>query len=139
MAEPQVRAQSEAPSPEGEVGAGDDFRASRGEGADARARGRPPQVLRHHEAEHGVAEEGERLVVGRARVLVGIGAMGQRVEEEIAILELVTEGGPEGPERIRRSVYGAYFRKTRVALVPPNPKALLIATSTSCLRAWLGT
>ena len=72
-------------------------------------------------------------------MLVGVGAMGQRVEEEVTILELVTEGGPEGPEPIRRFVYGEYFRKTNVALVPPNPKALLSATPTSCLRAWLGT
>jgi len=31
------------------------------------------------------------------------------------------------------------FLKASVALVPPNPNALLSATSTSCLRAWFGT
>ena len=72
-------------------------------------------------------------------MLVGVGAVGQRPEEERAILEIVTEMGGEGRERIRRSGhYGMYFRKASVALVPPKPKALLSATSTSCLRAWLG-
>ena len=32
-----------------------------------------------------------------------------------------------------------YLRNASVAFVPPNPKALLSATSTSCFRAWFGT
>ena len=90
-----------------------------------------------HQAEDRIADEGQPVVVGRIRVLVGVGAVRERLLDEPGIGEIVTEEIAERARRVRRDgpSYGRYFRNARMAFVPPKPNALLRATSTSCLRA----
>ena len=99
-------------------------------------------MLGDDQPEGGVADEGERFLVGQWRVLVGVGGVRERALEERAVAEAMAEtrlegGQARGVERLGGQA--RYLRKTRVALVPPKPKALDSASSTSCLRAWLGT
>ena len=68
------------------------------------------------------------------RVLVGVRGVRERALDEGGIADAVAEARFEGRECQPR-----YLRKASVALVPPNPNAFEIATSTSCLRAWFGT
>src|SRR2546426_11106038 len=96
------------------------------------------QVLRDDEPERGVAEQRERLVVGRGRVFVRVRGVGERPLEEGGVAEAVAEPPLElrHPDGIH---YSRCLRKTSVAFVPPKPKAFDSAISTSCLRAWVGT
>ena len=98
-------------------------------------------MLGNDQAEDRIADERQPVVVGGVRVLVGVGAVGERLLEEPGIGESVSEEIAERARRIRRDGpgYGRYFRNARMAFVPPKPNALLSATSTSCLRAWFGT
>ena len=77
--------------------------------------------------------------MGRGGMLVGVGAVGQRAFEQGGVTEAVVEGALQAGQRVGVEIQGRYRRKASVAFVPPNPKALDRATSTSCLRAWLGT
>src|SRR5206468_9863577 len=96
------------------------------------------QVLRDDEPERGVAEQGERLVVGRRGVLVRVRGVGEHPLQEVPVAEAVVE--PALELRHADDVhYLRYLRTTSVAFVPPKPNAFDIATSTSCLRAWFGT
>jgi len=54
-------------------------------------------------------------------------------------VEPAAEGGNEADGPLSAPCYARYLRNASVAFVPPKPKALLSATSTSCLRAWFGT
>jgi hypothetical protein len=98
-------------------------------------------MLGDDQAEDRIADERQPIVVGGVRVLVGVGAVRERLLEERGIGEIVIEEIAERARRIRRDdpAYGRYFRNARMAFVPPKPNALLSATSTSCLRAWFGT
>jgi hypothetical protein len=98
-------------------------------------------MLGDDQAENGIADERQPIVVGGVRVLVGIRAVRESLLEEPRIGEIVIEELAERARRIRRDGpgYGRYFRNARIAFVPPKPNALLSATSTSCLRAWFGT
>ena len=98
-------------------------------------------MLGDDQAEDGIADERQPIVVAGVRVLVGVRAVRERLLEEPRIGELVIEEPAERARRIRRDGlgYGRYFRNARMAFVPPKPNALLSATSTSCLRAWFGT
>jgi len=98
-------------------------------------------MLGDDQAEDGIADEGQPIIVAGVRVLVGVRAVRERLLEEPGIGELVIEETAERARRIRRDGlgYGRYFRNARMAFVPPKPNALLSATSTSCLRAWFGT
>ena len=133
-AELEQRAESEVRRRAREVRARDDLGAPGREHADGRIRVGVDQTLRHDERERGVAEERERLLVTRGRVLVGVRGVREGAIEEGRVAKPVAETGFEGRECQPR-----YLRKASVAFVPPNPKAFEMATSTSCLRAWFGT
>ena len=84
------------------------------------------------------------LRCARRGMLVRVGGVGQGPLQQGVITEPIAEPALEirdasrvHDERARRQA--RYFLKASAALVPPKPKALLRATSTSCLRAWFGT
>jgi len=136
-----MRAESDALGPDGQTGAGHDLGTARREHADAVPRRHCPETLGDNQAEDRVADEGQSIVVGGVRMLVGVRAVREGLLEELRIGELVIEETAERERRVRRDGlgYARYFRNARMAFVPPKPNALLSATSTSCLRAWFGT
>ena len=136
-----MRAESDTLGPAGQARARHDLGPAWREDADAIARRHGQEMLGDDQAEDGIADERQPIVVAGVRVLVGVRAVRERLLEEPRIGELVIEETAERARRIRRDGldYARYFRNARMAFVPPKPNALLSATSTSCLRAWFGT
>jgi hypothetical protein len=136
-----MRTECDALGPAGQARARHDLGPAWREDADAVARRHGPEALGDNETEDCIADEGQPIVVGGVGVLVGVRAVCECLLKEPGIGEIVVEETAERARRIRRDGpgYGRYFRNARMAFVPPKPKALLSATSTSCLRAWFGT
>ena len=57
-------------------------------------------MLADHEPEHGVAEKGQRAIVRRAGMLVGVGAVGEGLLEEGGVAEAEAQARAQGPEGV---------------------------------------
>jgi hypothetical protein len=58
-------------------------------------------VLGDDEAERGVADEGQRLVVGQGRMLVGVRRVGERAGQQVGVEEAVVQTPLELGEAVR--------------------------------------
>jgi hypothetical protein len=96
------------------------------------------------EAQHGVSEELQALVVQFGRGLRGHAWVSQRAREEGAVGETVSDHtlGPKKGRIVVRAP-GSHCRQLRammrVALCPPKPKELLMTASTRACRAMFAT
>ena len=102
LAEQEERAEVDAGREAREPGRADDRRAARGQDALVVGRVAPVQGLGHGEADDGVAEELEALVVpGRGvGVLVQPAAVDQRLDEQVAIADGKPEALRQGVGRV---------------------------------------
>jgi hypothetical protein len=134
-AEAQQRAELERRRPAGERVVGDEGGPPRRQDAHRRAGVGGEEALGDDQSQRRVAQDRQRVLRGGRRMLGGVGGVGQRAEQERPVSEAMAQ---PALERLEVRGQPRYLRKASVALVPPKPKALDSAYSTSTLRAWFG-
>ena len=85
-------------------------------------RERAKQRVRHHQAEHGIAQKLQRLVVAdaAARVFVRLRPVGQRMLEQPAITEAIADARLERRERLRQRHHDAGPQVLAMTLDDPH-------------------